>query len=61
MCAPMKHKTYIINLKERTERKKHILNEFAKYPEFEITIFDAIKRKSGSEGLELATFDWTLS
>jgi glycosyl transferase family 25 len=47
----MKHKTYIINLKERTERKKHILNEFAKYPEFEITIFDAIKMKSGSEGL----------
>ncbi|WP_153848763.1 MULTISPECIES: glycosyltransferase family 25 protein [Sphingobacterium] len=47
----MKHKTYIINLKERKERKKHILDEFAKYSEFEITIFDAIKRKSGSEGL----------
>ncbi|WP_293944769.1 MULTISPECIES: glycosyltransferase family 25 protein [unclassified Sphingobacterium] len=47
----MNHKTYIINLKERTERKKHILNEFAKYPEFNICIFDAIKMKSGSEGL----------
>lgn len=47
----MKHKTYIINLKERIERRRHILSEFEKYPEFELTVFDAIKMESGSEGL----------
>ena len=47
----MRLRTYIINLKDRIDRKQHILQEFAKYPEFDISIFNAIKAKSGAHGL----------
>lgn len=43
--------TYIINLKERTDRREHIINEFKDKPEFDIQIINAIKHKNGALGL----------
>lgn len=43
--------TYIINLKERNDRREHILNEFKEKPEFDTTIIEAVKHKNGALGL----------
>lgn len=43
--------TYIINLKERIDRRLHILQEFANKPEFDVRVVDAIKHKTGAVGL----------
>lgn len=42
---------YVINVKERTERKEHILREFEGKEEFEIHIIEAIKSPIGAVGL----------
>lgn len=42
---------YIINLKERIDRQKHIINEFRDKPEFEIFLFEAIRNPIGAVGL----------
>lgn len=47
----MKHKTYIINLDHRTDRRSHIFNEFKERSEFEVVLFPAIKDKNGATGL----------
>lgn len=46
-------KVFAINLEERVERKKHILSEFEKYREFELTIVKATQHNVGSWGLWL--------
>ncbi len=43
--------TYIINLPTRTDRRKHILNEFKGRPEFELTMIDACTHEVGAVGL----------
>ncbi|SMC61138.1 glycosyltransferase family 25 protein [Pedobacter nyackensis] len=43
--------TYIINLKERTERLSHILEQFKDKPEFEVHIIEAYKHEIGAVGL----------
>lgn len=43
--------TYIINLKERTERKRHIIKEFKGKEEFNITLIDACTHQVGAIGL----------
>lgn len=43
--------TYIINLKDRSERKKHILTEFDGREEFDVTIVDACEHSIGAIGL----------
>ncbi|MCX2495861.1 glycosyltransferase family 25 protein [Pedobacter sp. PF22-3] len=43
--------TYIINLKERVERKKHISKQFESKPEFATKIIDACQHKIGAIGL----------
>jgi len=42
---------YIINLKERLDRKAHILNEFKDRSEFQIHLFEAIHDPVGAVGL----------
>ncbi|MGJ1195096.1 hypothetical protein ACR777_02375 [Sphingobacterium spiritivorum] len=42
---------YIINLKERIDRRIHIINEFRDKPEFEIFLFEAIRDNIGALGL----------
>lgn len=42
---------HIINLKERTDRKEHILKEFAPHGEFHPQIEEAVKEKNGAVGL----------
>ena len=46
--------TYVINLKERSERLLHIQKQFEQRDEFSITIVDAIKHKNGAVGLWLS-------
>lgn len=46
-----KHPTYIINLKERIDRKEHCINVFSGHPEFDVEFFDAIKDNIGAQGL----------
>lgn len=46
--------TYVINLPERTDRREHILKQFAKRDEFDVKIFPAIKHKIGAVGLWLS-------
>ena len=46
--------TYIINLKERTERLEHIRKQFEGKPEFDITIVEACKHPVGAYGLWLS-------
>lgn len=48
-----KFKTYVVNLKERPDRKMHIIQEFSERPEFDVTIVSAIRDKIGSWGLWL--------
>ena len=43
--------TYVINLKERKERKKHIIKEFEGKEEFHVTIVDACTHRIGAVGL----------
>lgn len=47
----MRIPAYIINLKNRTDRKAHILKEFAGYSEFSINITEAVYNKKGYVGL----------
>ena len=42
---------YVINLKERIERRYHIEQQFANKTEFEVNYIDAIKRPIGAVGL----------
>lgn len=44
-------KTFVINLKERADRKTHILAEFANRSEFDVSIVQAVKDSVGSWGL----------
>jgi GR25 family glycosyltransferase involved in LPS biosynthesis len=43
--------TYVINLPERTDRLKHIKNEFKNRKEFDIKIIEASRNKIGAVGL----------
>lgn len=43
--------TYIINLPEREDRRTHIERQFAGKPEFDVTLFPAIKKTPGALGL----------
>lgn len=43
--------TFIINLKIRTDRKNHILEEFTNRAEFDVTILEAVENKNGAVGL----------
>ena len=44
-------KTFIINLKERTDRLENILEEFNGKDEFDLTVIPAIREKVGAIGL----------
>lgn len=46
-----KHKTYIINLEKRIDRRVGIEREFVNRTEFDITVFRAIEQQSGALGL----------
>lgn len=46
--------TYVINLMERTDRRKHIENQFQKRSEFDVRIVKACKHKIGTVGLWLS-------
>ncbi len=43
--------TYIINLPERIDRLKHILNEYKDRPEFDVTVIEACRHEVGAVGL----------
>ncbi len=43
--------TFIINLKERTERLEYVLNQFEGKPEFDLNIVEACEHKIGAVGL----------
>lgn len=43
--------TYIINLQERKERRKHIEQQFVDKPEFEVNFVEAVKHQKGNIGL----------
>lgn len=47
----MKIPTYIINLKSRTDRYQHILNEFAGKDEFDTMVIEAKSHQNGAIGL----------
>jgi GR25 family glycosyltransferase involved in LPS biosynthesis len=49
--------TFIINLKKRGDRKKHILSQFKSRPEFILTIKQAVEHDHGSIGLWLSICD----
>lgn len=51
MNAHKKHPTFIINLRERTDRKEHCIEAFKNHPEFNLTFVEAIKNQSGAQGL----------
>ena len=42
---------YVINLKERIERRKHIEEQFHEKPEFELTWVEAVEHPIGAVGL----------
>ena len=42
---------YAINLPTRTERRKHLLNQFKNKKEFELILVDAVQEKKGTIGL----------
>jgi len=44
-------RTYVINLKKRTDRLSSVLSEFADKPEFKLTIVDAVEHEIGAIGL----------
>ncbi|NQX43432.1 glycosyl transferase, family 25 [Pedobacter steynii] len=43
--------TYVINLKERSERRAHILKEFVKETAFDVKVIEACKHEIGAIGL----------
>ena len=43
--------TFVINLKSRSERKRHILGQFEGKPEFKVQVIEAIQAESGALGL----------
>lgn len=43
--------TYVINVKERVDRRKHIIQQFSDKPEFDMSIIDAAKHSIGAIGL----------
>ena len=43
--------TFVINLKQRTERKEHIINEFETHPEFDVHLVEACEHSYGAVGL----------
>ena len=45
--------TYVINLKDRIDRKVHIVEEFRGRSEFSVSIMDAFKHNNGAVGLWL--------
>lgn len=47
----MKIATYIINLKNRIDRRKHSIKEFSNHPEFDIHMVEAYEHKIGAMGL----------
>jgi len=49
--SDMQISTYIINLKERTDRLTHILSEFHDRVEFDTEVIEGCKTKRGSDGL----------
>lgn len=46
-------KVFVPNLKERIDRKDHIISEFCYFNKFDLNIIDAVKHKYGSVGLWL--------
>lgn len=42
---------YVINLKDRVERRKHIEEQFREKPEFELNWIEAVKHRIGAVGL----------
>lgn len=46
-------KVFVPNLKERIDRKKHIISEFNSFKKFDLNIVNAIKQTHGSVGLWL--------
>ncbi|TCD01257.1 glycosyltransferase family 25 protein [Pedobacter psychroterrae] len=46
-------RTFVVNLKTRTDRREHILREFSDKPEFDVTLVDAITSSRGGLGLWL--------
>ena len=47
----MRVPTYLINLKARTDRKNHSINEFCERPEFDFHLIEAYEHKIGAMGL----------
>lgn len=47
-------KTYVINLKKRRDRKTHIFNEFEKYKNFDVVIFQAVENVVPAVGLYIS-------
>lgn len=43
--------TYIVNLPERVDRRKHIEKQFANHPEFDVHIIEASRHEVGTVGL----------
>lgn len=43
--------TYVINLKDRIDRKKHVSTEFEGRDEFDVTFVDACEHSIGAVGL----------
>lgn len=46
--------TYVINLKERTDRRSYIIEQFRDKPEFKVHFIDAVKHSIGAVGLWLS-------
>ncbi|QOD67373.1 hypothetical protein HF329_33540 [Chitinophaga oryzae] len=42
---------FVVNLRKRTDRKEHILQQFANREEFDVTIVEAIEHDTGAVGL----------
>ena len=51
MCEEIAIPTFIINLKERTDRLSHVLNQFNNKPEFDLHIVEACQHEIGAVGL----------
>jgi GR25 family glycosyltransferase involved in LPS biosynthesis len=51
MCEDIAIPTYVVNLKERTDRLQHILKQFKGKPEFEVHIIEACSHEIGAVGL----------
>lgn len=51
MCEDIAIPTYVVNLKERTDRLQHTLKQFEGKPEFEVHIIEACSHEIGAVGL----------